>query len=355
MSVTQKQIAERVGVSQSIVARALKGHTEVSVQTRERVEEAAKQLGYSSDSNGAARALRARRSGSQPRTHSLAVLMGDFFEGLPLHDVPFFKPILRGLKAEAQRREVDLLFSNVDTLRLPRLLTQGGVDGVINLYTDPFSTDLTKQLPCYLLRVGDGAPEEWTLRPDDQQGIYLATRHLIEQGHRHIAYLGDSRRQDNSDLAYQSRLEGYFQALQEGGLAVCNALVEAHIGAPDHEAGAAGMARIIERNKDITAVVCFNDTSALGAIAELKRRGLRIPDDVSVTGFDDVWEAYGEEPALTTVYFDRFEMGRRAVESICDAADAGSWVAGENSGSHELLPVKLIGRASTSAPRSNNN
>jgi len=348
MSVTQKQIAEHLGVSQSLVTQSLRDLPRIPEATRLRVKEAARELGYIAHSNDAARTLRARRDGTRPLTQTIGVLMGDFFEGLPLHEVPFYQPLLQGLKAEAARRDVDLSFFTCQIHRLPRFFVQGGVDGVIGLYNGPIDPELKKQLSCALLRIGDGAPDEWALRPDDRRGIYLATRHLIELGHRHIAYLGDSRGNETRDLMYKSRLDGYFQALGDCGLPVSNDLVEAHIGAPDHQAGAMGVGRLLDRTREFTALVCFNDSSALGAIAELQRRGLAVPGDVSVTGFDDVSGEGRHDPALTTVHFDRFEMGRRAVEAICEVAEEGT--ESEFRG-HELMPVRLIERASSGPKR----
>ena len=351
MNVTQKQIADHIGVSQSLVGRALKAESSVADATRLRVQQAAKELGYSPNSNLAARALRARRSGFPSRTNTICVLMGDLYEGVPLRDVPFYKPIFRGFKAEAERRELDISFSTLQNDRIPRLLTEGGFDAAICLYsTLNFSSSHLRALPCPVLRVGDGSADDWALRPDDHRGIYLATQHLIQLGHRDIAYLGEFRGSATQDISYKCRIEGYLDALRNNDIPIRDTLVEAHIGAPDHESGAAGIARILDRNPGVTAVVCFNDTSALGAMAELQRRGISVPDEISITGFDDVWEAYGDDPALTTVYFDRFEMGRRAVEQICVAIDKGVSSSYDHAG-HQLLPVALIQRGSSAAPR----
>jgi LacI family transcriptional regulator len=355
MSVTQKQIAEYVGFSQPIVGRALKGDTQISAKTRGLIVEAAKELGYGAHSNGAARALRARRGGDTTRTYTIGVIIGDAFEGAPLYMVPFFQPLFKGMEAEAEARGLDVWFFSLHLHRMPRLLIEGGLDGAISLYNGPAEVLLRQhQLLCPVLLVGDGAVGERVLRPDDQQGIYLATRHLIGLGHQRIAYLGDLV-ESVPDVAYKNRLEGYLQAIQESGLPVYQELMETHVGGVEHEAGARGITRILERTRDFTALVCFNDIPALGAMGELKRRGIRLPEDVSVTGFDDVWESYPEEPPLTTVYFDRFEMGRRAVEIICEAGEAKK--AGVGAGreyslsGHELLPVRLVERASTAPPR----
>ena len=347
MPVTQKDIAQKLGISQPIVAQALGDHAGVADATRQRVREAAREMGYGTHSNAAARALAGKRHGRRLQTGTLAVLTGDFFEGLPLQDVPFFQPLLRGIEREASERELDISFC-MSPGRLPRLVTQQGVDGVISLYSreaNALLRDHKVALP--VLRLGDAASGEWALMPDNFEGVRLATRHLIQLGHRRIAYLGDLEK-EVPHAAYNARLDGYLQALKDGALAVNNELIEANIGAPTQEAGAAGMERLLRRTRQVSAVVCLNDLAAMGAIERATQLGLRVPHDLSVVGFDDTAEAYNFTPHLTTVHFDRLQMGRRAIQMLCETDLENSRKLG-----HQLLPVELKVRASTAAPSSN--
>ena len=338
MAVTQKQIAEKLGLSQPIVAQALNGHAGVAQATRQRVIDEARALGYGPHSNSAARSLIARRHGTRPQTGSLAVLMGSISQRLSLRDTPFFQPILRGIELEAVERNLDLAFCIASRDHLPRLVTEQGVDGLISLYNNSANALLRAHhvnLP--VVRVGDATPGETVLMPDNFQGVRLATRHLIELGHRRIAYMGDLKSVPH--VAYNARLDGYFQALKEGGIEVNDAWIEGECVAK-LESGAAGLERLLQRAPNISALVCFNDLPALGAIHRARELGLRVPEDLSVVGFDDTAGEYDAEIALTTVAFDRENLGRRAVQLLCEAENL-PLVKGE------VLPVELLVRAST--------
>ena len=335
-----------MGLSQPIVAQALNGHVGVAEATRQRVREAAREMGYGAHSNAAARALAGKRHGKRPQTGTLAVLMGEFFEGLPIQEVPFFQPLLGGIEREARARGLDISFCMPPPGSLPRLVTEQGVDGVISIYSRKTNDLLRAQnvaLP--VLRVGDAAPGEWALMPDNFEGVRLVTEHLIQLGHRRIAYLGDLDK-NSPHAAYNDRLIGYLQGLKDGGIAVNDERIEANLGAPTREAGAAGLERLLRRTRDFSAVVCLNDLAAMGAIERAQQLGLRVPDDLSVVGFDNTTETSNFTPPLTTVHFDRFEMGRRAIQLLCETDLENSQTAGR-----ELLPVELRVRASTAAPR----
>ena len=105
MAVTQKQIAQQLGISQTQVAHALSGHFSVSAATRQRVVETAEKMGYGAHSNATARQLAAQRYGKKVKIGTVAVLMGDFLEGLPLQQLPFFRDILRGLHEEIEAHD----------------------------------------------------------------------------------------------------------------------------------------------------------------------------------------------------------------------------------------------------------
>lgn len=344
MAVTQKQIAQHLGLSQPIVAQALNGHPAVAEATRRRVREAALEMGYGVHSNAEARSLIARRHGKRSKTDTIAVLMGSFFEGLPIQQVPFFKPLLQGIELESAERGVDVSFCMSARGQLPRLVSQQGVDGVLSLYSRTMNEVLRQQhvaLP--VLRIGDAAPGELAVMPHNFEGSHLAVQHLVDGGHRRIAYLGYlyTPLPDSADL---ERLNGYFQTLKDNGLPVANELIDTHLEAPTQEAGAAAMERVLARTRDVTAVVCYNDLSAMGAIRKAQELGLRVPQDLSVIGFDDTSEEYNFEPHLTTIRFDRLAMGRRAVAMLHAAGEENFQMP---EAAHELLPVELIVRGST--------
>jgi LacI family transcriptional regulator len=339
MAVTQKQIAQHLGISQTQVAHALSGHFSVSSDTRQRVVDAAQAMGYGAHSNATARQMAARRHGKQIRMGTVAVLMGDFLEGLPLEQLPFFREILRGL-----HEEVDNYESHIATYylsrsgKLPRAVIESGVDGAIVVYSSTIEReiDLVKpEIP--IVRIG-GATSNWHLRPDDYSGIYHVTQHLIALGHRRIAFLGDlDPRFPN--FAHDERLRGYHQALEDAGI-LCDSQLLFNLSDPSRQAGYETMAAALTDGRDFSAAVCLNDLSAFGAIAAAQEAGIGVPEELSITGFDALPDDGTENIELTSVYFDRQRMGKLAVRRIYDALP-------QEVKSRELLPVHLTLRGST--------
>ena len=342
MATTQKQIAQHLNLSQTTVAQALNDYASVAPATRALVQETAREMGYGAHSNAAARALVARRYENRRQTGTIAVLMGSFSDGLLLRDVPFFQPLLRGIEYEAIERKLELCFCIAPGEHLPRLVAEQGVDGVMSLYSRT-ANDLLLQRNVTLptLCVGDAWRDAWSLMPDNFEGALRATRHLIELGHHRIAYLGMLSTVP-PQFGQGARLEGYLQALKEGGVAVANELIETHLNASNCDEGAASLQRVWGRTREVSALVCYNDLVAIGAMRQAQQMGLRVPDDLSVVGFDDTAEATQCAPQLTTIRFDRLQMGRRAVQLLCEVNPTTSLPTPS-----ELLSIELIIRDST--------
>ena len=328
--VTQKEIAEFVGLDRSMVAHALRGDPRVAEATRLRVIKAAREMGYDSFSNGAARSLAAQRHGKRVKTGTIAILMLDLFEGMPMVDVPFFQEILSGIIHAAHERDLELSICVTPLGKLPRAVVEGNVDGALCIYDIELWKLLCQQpLPIPILNLGAAAPGEPAILPDDRQGIRATTRHLIEAGHRRIAYVGDYQ----LEASWMERLAGYRQALEQADIEVDETLMAIDIGAPSQRAGVAGFDTLQRRGVDFSAVVCFNDQSALGVIQRAQECGYRVPDDLSVAGFDGISETFGEGKTLTTARFDRFEMGRCAVRRLY-RTEADNTV--------EIMPTELV-------------
>ncbi len=296
-------------------------------------------MGYSAHSNSTARQLAARRHGKQLRMGTVAVLMGDFFEGFPLQQLPFFREILHGL-----HEEVDNYESHTATYylsrsgKLPRAVLEGGVDGAIVVYSSTIEReiDLVKpEIP--VVRIG-GATTNWHLRPDDYSGIYQITQHLIALGHRRIAFLGFLEPQF-PNFAHDERLRGFQQALGDAGI-FCDPELLLNLSDTSRQAGYETMTAALERGRDFSAAVCLNDLAAFGAIAAAEESGISVPEDLSITGFDGLRDDGTENIELTSVYFDRQLMGKLAVRRIYDVLPQGV-------DSRELLPVHLTLRNST--------
>jgi LacI family transcriptional regulator len=268
--------------------------------------------------------------------------MGDFLEGLPLPTIPFFREILQGLHEEVEEHESHIATYYLSrTSKLPRGVLGGGVDGVICLYSSTIERELDAvSLDVPVVRLG-GATPNWHLRPDDCEGVYHATRHLLELGHREVAFLGDLKQQFQI-FAHEERFRGYRRALQEASIGLNEDLLF-NIEEPSQQAGFEAMKRALESRSSFTAAVCLNDLAALGAVEAAREHGLSVPEELSVTGFDGLaWDAAPEVP-LTSIYFDRHLMGRMAVRRIYgEQRHREDW--------RELLPIELQINGSTAAP-----
>ena len=315
--VTQKQIADRVGMSRSMVALALSGHPRISAKTRAKIEEAAAAMGYHAGSNTEARALINRRFGKRMRTGVVAILMpGSLFAGVPLTGVPFFIPVLQGIENECLKRGLDVLLCSLHDGKLPRLVHQSHIDGVICVGAIIY--DLSSVA---IPRVVFGGVAQWAkgILPADYLGSRLAVRHLLDRGHRRVAYIGQTGTRGYSNVLLRRR--GFAEELKQAGLAADPDLMECHGFQPTIQHGYEAMGALLERGVPFTALACYNDLIAMGAIKKARELGLRVPEDLAVAGFDDVSQSYDFDPAITSVAFDREAMGRRAVDWICGALD----------------------------------
>ena len=344
MSVTQKEIAQHLGLSRISVARALNGYANVPEATRLRVEEAARELGYDSKSNLGAKSLIARRYGRRVQTDIIALLMPvTFFEGVALPSLPFFAPFIAGVQEEATARGMDVFLCSPRQGKLPALVASGGVDGVICLATPP--PEITRvELPA----VNFGGPGgDWAtgLFPDNRAGTARITEHLLSLGHRRIAGLMFSP-QDGYAPAVE-RTAGYRLTLETHGLWDEDLLLQ-DITSPTEEAGYSAMVQLLAAGRDFSAVVCFNDLIAMGAMRALAEAGRLVPGDVSVAGFDDVSPQYPGAVKVTSIAFDRLAMGKRAVAVIDDGRGAQAREGHKPPGrAGDCFPVQLMVRDST--------
>ncbi|HEX8550027.1 MAG TPA: LacI family DNA-binding transcriptional regulator [Abditibacteriaceae bacterium] len=329
--VTQKQIAERVGVTQQLVALALKDSPNVAEATREKILAVAQELGYSSRANRPARAMAAARHGTRVRNDILAVVF-EAMPNAPTMATPYFMPLVDGIEIEAGERQIDLFLVRKSPAGLPWLITEGWVDGVILLGSHSSAGQLG-ELNLPVMTLGSHLPGTSGITPQDEQGTQSATQHLIELGHRRIAYLGP-----HLDWASaQPRLDGYLSALRAAGISVETDLIEMTLEEPLEPYGRDGMARLLERG-DFTALVCHNDPIAMGAIRLAQENGISVPEELSVTGFDDISVAADFSPAITSVSFSSLEMGRAAVRMVLDDPFQVR---------HEQFPIELHLREST--------
>lgn len=261
---------------------------------------------------------------------------------------PFFAEICRGVEDVCQNRGFSVVIADTDeNLQRQRfyieLLLQKGIDGIVftsAVVDDPEVVELVATgYPCaFISREVEGVEAD-AVAADDFYGGYLATKHLLELGHRRIAHLSGPLR--TRPALY--RRKGYEAALEEAGLRADPALVEPCEFTVD--GGRTGVAALLSRiSPPPTAIFAGNDLIALGAIHELRRRGLRVPGDISVIGYDRTVLSEVSDPPLTTVAQPTREMGRRAAAMLLDRL-SGKRTKAER----VVLPVKLY-EGGTTAP-----
>jgi LacI family transcriptional regulator len=307
MPPTIADVARRAGVSNATVSRALSGNYPVSETLRVRVHEAARDLGYVA--NAHAQALLRDSSG---------------IVGVIVHDVsdPYFAEITRGIQevASAEERLVVLCSS----LREPRreivyieLLRAQRVDAVImtggHILDDAYLAALREQAlwlrdqGIRLVLCGRHPVQADAVVPDNTGGAARATGHLLARGHRRIAHLAGPA----SFSTTIDRLDGYRAALASYSVDFDPALVAP--GDFSKNGGYAATGRLLNSGAPFTAILAANDLAAVGALARLREAGLRVPEDVSVVGFDDLPIASDVTPPITTVRLPLVEMGRQTM------------------------------------------
>lgn len=296
-----KDIADLAGVSVATVSRALSGSPLVVEETRLVVEDIVRRTGYTI--NHAGRGLRLQAS------QQILVL-------LPTISNPFFAEIVQGVDAEAQKSGYGILVGSTEgsVLRentLSRQLLAGAVDGLVILTGRVpkilAGTDSASRL-VMVSEEGDGDAID-TISIDNVAAAREATAYLLSLGHRDIAHIAGP----DGNILTRQRLLGYREALAAAGVAVASRNM-AH-GDFSVASGSRAMAALL-RDGHSTAVFCANDDMALGAMAEARARGLAVPRDLSVVGFDDLPYAAYLDPPLTTISQPRRRFGELAAEAL---------------------------------------
>lgn len=323
-------VARAAGVSLSTASRALSDPQLVQPRTRVKVDEAARILGYVP--HGAARALASRRS----RTVGIVV---------PTLDNPIFARSAQALQRSLASAGYTLLLASHEydaetEFNVTLALVERGVDGLVFV-----GTDHSPRLYQFLTRSGIPFELTWAIDPDrhhhcvgfsNRLASICITRHLLELGHREFAMV--SGHTAHNDRA-RERAAGVREALAANGLEL-----------PEHRqvetafsiaSGRAALAQLVERDRTPTAIACGNDLLAYGVMLECAARGLAVPQQVSVTGFDDIELAAEVSPPLTTMHIPSADIGRRAAERIL------ARLAGKRVARVEEAPVNLIVRGST--------
>jgi len=336
---TIADVARQAGVSKSAVSFALNGRDGVSSSTRSRILEAASELGW--------RPSHRARSLSVSRAFAVGLVLAREPEVLGVD--AFYPSFIAGVETVLAPAGFSLLLQVVSGARTEeagyrKLAGEGRIDGVFlsDLRSADPRTALLAELglAAVTLNRPDGTSPFPAVCMDDQQGIAAAVRHLAELGHRRIAHVSGPL----EFLHGRSRRDAWAAALKDAGLRKGRLVVSDFTAA----GGAKATARLLDLADPPTAIVYANDSMAIAGLSIAHNRGLRVPDDLSVTGFDGTELASHVHPALTTVTTNPFAWGQAAATTLLTVVERG--------GPHgvpdvELEPARLEVRASTAPPR----
>lgn len=325
--ITIKDVAREANVAISTASLALRNDPRVKESTRRKVVDVANLLRYTP--NGIARDLKVRKTG---------------IVGMLLHDLggPFYSELIRGVQVSASEHGYEMVASG--TVRgkygfASRVLSERRVDGVIILSPDMDDDVILRaasdDMPIVVLDRDLVGEHVYMVRADNEQGGYLATKHLLEAGYRDIAFLGGSS--DSADNVVRYR--GYTRAMTDFGATVRS--MNEYMGNFTEEGGYAATFLMHAHGKLPEAVFAANDEMAIGALQALQELGVNVPRDVALVGFDDIRIAEYVNPALTTVRQPMYKMGLLAAHVLVRA------MKGEADTERIIVPTELIVRGSS--------
>ncbi|HWY04800.1 MAG TPA: LacI family DNA-binding transcriptional regulator [Candidatus Acidoferrum sp.] len=326
-----REVAKRAKVSTATVSRTINNSEKVDPGTAARVQKAIQELNF------------------YPNTHARTLVSGrSRMMGLIISDItnPFFPELVKSFQDAALRSSQEVIIGNTDynPKRMAgciRRMVERKVDGVAIMTSeaDPgLMTELTRRnIPTVFMDTGKSGPHSANIRIDYAQGIHEAMQHLFSLNHRRIAFITGPMNLESVRI----RCEAYLSGLKSCGLSD-RALIEKG----DHriEGGAMAMRNLLKLPQRPTAVVASNDLSAIGALGVIHNAGLRVPDDISLIGFDDIAFAHWTQPPLTTVILSRTQLAVTAfaaLEALIRKEDGSQ--------TDYTIPTHLVMRKSTRA------
>ena len=333
--VSLRFLAEHLGLSQGTVSMALSANvdeTGVATKTRDRVLKAAARFNYRPNHHA--------RSLSKGKSNTIGVIVPAISEG-------YYSTLISSIETHLLEQDYFYLVTshrwNRELLnRLPDLLMGRGAEGIIFI-----NTALDRDLPVPTVRIGGTKRHSHSTNVclNEERGAQLALQHLYDLGHREIAFI----RGEKESTATRARWNGIMHSATELNLAVRPELTaQLELGSWRASArygyvGYHAANELLDRKAKFTALFAYNDSTAIGAIRALRDAGLRVPEDVSVVGYDDIPAAEYERPALTTVRQPLDKMGELAAEILLRAMDADSQPA------RILVEPEMVVRSSTAA------
>jgi DNA-binding LacI/PurR family transcriptional regulator len=338
MATTIKDIAKRTGVSHSTVSRALGGNTLISEATTSRIRKAAREMGY--QPSAAARSLKTNQ------TKVIGVIVNSI-------DDPFFSEILFGIEDAAQSAGYSLFIaaSQHDPYReqnIVQTMMEQRTDGVI-ICSSSFSADKGRQLlangfPVVVVNYKANENFNFSIYHDDLDGSQQLTRHLIELGHSKIAYLGNAK----SGRTSLDRLNGFQNEMQNAGFKIRPEFIY-EVEGSEPELGEQGLNHFMNCPERPTAIICFNDMLAIGLLHACRQMGIHVPEDLSVTGFDNITFSAYTTPPLTTLDQPKYSIGNEAAQLLLELL-ATKIQSSNTTHKEKILKGKLLIRHSTAKP-----
>lgn len=331
--VTIRDVAAAAGVSVATVSYILNGKKKVSEQTRQVVLDVIEQMGYVPDLN--ARGLTVKD------TKLIGVVVPQTEPGSTLmFRNNFYSEILGSIEYQARQSGYHVLISATDvTEDYLNLIRERNLDGVIIIgtYRNEFLSKL-HELDIPVVLVDSYCKYDWfhEIRIDDEQGSYLATRYMLEAGHREVALVAGLLHEDG---VMKKRFKGYQRAHAEFGISYRpEYVIEANV---DYDSGVLVAEHIVREKMGMTGIVATADIFAIGLMKGFYESGVRVPEDISIIGFDDLEIAAYLTPGLTTMKQYISRKGERAVDILVQNMADKSMAKVE-----EILPVKLVERSS---------
>lgn len=343
MTATIKDVAKRAQVSTATVSLVIHNNNRISETTRKRVLKAIQELNY--HPSRSARGLVSKRSGNIG-----FILSEDHFS----RSEPFYTQIFLGTEFRAREEEYYILLTTVpaditEKTPLPRFVLEKNVDGIIlaGKVPPPLIEGLRqKGLPLVFVDYYPPRGNYPAVMIDNISGGYQATRHLIECRHTRIGFVAG----DIEHPSINERFQGYKMALEKAGIPFHPDWVVLDAPYPDRKNGYLAARRLFTTSPDVSALFACNDAMAIGVLQYLKETGKRVPQDVSIIGFDDVEADLSLDPPLTTMRVPKVELGMEALNLMVDILKKNNHALRK-----VLVPVELIVRGSTCriSPRAN--
>jgi len=302
--ITLKMVAERAGVSVNTASRAINNKPDINEETKKRILQIAQELGYVR--NDTAVALRTKRTGT------LGVVIAD-------NRNPFYAEVLNGIEEAAREKNYHIILANTQRdyqkeEEVINLLLAKRVDGLLITPVQDRDDDIKNLIDANIPFVVVGRDfeniEVDAVYNDEVKGGFLATEYLIKKGHKKIALV--------DGFLYKSpargRLEGYKKALKKYGIPLDDDLLS--VGDIDVKDGYERTKQLFEKELDFTAIFAYNDMMAFGAMQVIKEKGLKIPEDIGLVGYDDIPFGSLISPPLTTIRLKKQDLGVESVKML---------------------------------------